>query len=185
MRKQFDIRLGVIPYLMVLLLTGCVTYPDHRTSTAVQEREDILLLREDLRRVSGRIEGLELEMDRLQRELSVVQSDQSRAGQGADTRLTAVERRIQEVDRARENDKQEIIDRLTRAIDQMVRSQAAARPARSTARSGYGYEHTVGPGETLSHIAAAYGVTTRVIIEANNLKNPDLLRAGQVLFIPE
>ena len=40
-------------------------------------------------------------------------------------------------------------------------------------------------GETLSTIASAYGVKISVVIEANNLENPDILKKGQILFIPK
>ena len=176
---------------ILLFTSGCVTYQDQRTRQAVQEREDVLLVQEDLRRLSGRIEGLELELERLRRAVEQQRSDLARTAdaqaQGAETRLAALERRIQEVDRARENDKKEIVERLSQTIEQLMRSQQAGRQATQarTTHSGYGYEHVVGPGETLSHIAQAYGVTTRVIIEANNLKNPDRLQVGQQLFIPE
>lgn len=61
------------------------------------------------------------------------------------------------------------------------------RSDRSTARSSgpqEGYEYTVGPGDTLSAIAAAYSVSAQAIIDANDLKNPDNLRVEQKLFIP-
>jgi len=44
--------------------------------------------------------------------------------------------------------------------------------------------HIVQPGETLRTIAAQHGITTRALINANNLKNPDLVLAGQKLLIP-
>ncbi|NKB24606.1 MAG: LysM peptidoglycan-binding domain-containing protein [Kiritimatiellae bacterium] len=49
----------------------------------------------------------------------------------------------------------------------------------------YGYEHEVQPGESLSEIAKAYQAKIKVIIDANDLENPDRLRVGQKLFIPE
>ena len=63
----------------------------------------------------------------------------------------------------------------------------SARPARTSAASSSttGYEHVVKDGETLSTIAAAYKVKPAAIIEANDLKNPDVLRKGQKLFIPQ
>ena len=48
-----------------------------------------------------------------------------------------------------------------------------------------GYEHIVATGETLSAIASAYEVSARKIIEANGLTDPDNLKIGQKLFIPE
>ena len=40
-------------------------------------------------------------------------------------------------------------------------------------------------GFNLSKIAAAYNVPVKAIIRANKLKNPDMLRHGQKLLIPE
>ncbi|MFP6906988.1 MAG: LysM peptidoglycan-binding domain-containing protein [Verrucomicrobiota bacterium] len=48
-----------------------------------------------------------------------------------------------------------------------------------------GYDHIVATGETLSAIASAYEVSARRIIEANGLTDPDNLKIGQKLFIPE
>jgi LysM repeat protein len=48
-----------------------------------------------------------------------------------------------------------------------------------------GYEHVVKVGETLSQIAAAYKVKAQAIIDANNITNPNTVRPGQKLFIPE
>jgi LysM repeat protein len=48
-----------------------------------------------------------------------------------------------------------------------------------------GRTHKVKPGESLSVIAAEYGVSVRSLAEANNLADPSLVRAGKVLVIPE
>lgn len=44
-------------------------------------------------------------------------------------------------------------------------------------------EHTVRRGETLSHIARRYGTTVRAIQDANRLRNPHAIRAGQALIV--
>jgi LysM repeat protein len=44
--------------------------------------------------------------------------------------------------------------------------------------------HVVAAGETLSLIAARYGVTVDAIVAANGLSNPNAIYAGQRLFIP-
>ena len=171
--------------------TGCVTYQDQRTRQAVEEREDLLLLQQEIRALRGQVEGLELETERLRRNFTQVQEDQRLRDQAltreTETRISELDRRITGLDRAREQDRKEIIERLSQTIEQVVaRSRTPART--STPRqthSGYGYEHVVGPGETLSHIASAYGVTTRSIVDANNISNPNVLQVGQTLFIPE
>jgi LysM repeat protein len=54
-------------------------------------------------------------------------------------------------------------------------------PGQSTAASG-GY--TVQPGDTLSSIAQKLGVSTTDLANANNISDPNQLRAGQVLQVP-
>jgi hypothetical protein len=44
--------------------------------------------------------------------------------------------------------------------------------------------YVVRPGDTLTAIAAAHGVSIGAIAGANNLQDPDLIRAGQELVIP-
>lgn len=44
--------------------------------------------------------------------------------------------------------------------------------------------HTVQSGETLSEIAAKYGVSAEEILAFNELDNPDAIYAGQQLLIP-
>lgn len=60
-------------------------------------------------------------------------------------------------------------------------SGTATSPA--AAASGPG-THTVQLGDTLEKLARQYGVTTAAIIEANGIRNPDLLWVGQKLIIP-
>ena len=44
--------------------------------------------------------------------------------------------------------------------------------------------HRVQSGETLIGIANKYGVTLRAVIDANGIKNPNLIYVGQVIIIP-
>ena len=44
--------------------------------------------------------------------------------------------------------------------------------------------HTVGPGETLSQIAATYGVPMRELMALNSIDNPDAIYVGQILVLP-
>ncbi len=45
--------------------------------------------------------------------------------------------------------------------------------------------HVVQPGETLTSIALRYGLSMEALAQANGLADPDLVRVGQVLTIPE
>lgn len=46
-----------------------------------------------------------------------------------------------------------------------------------------GGRHTVTPGETLSYIAARYGMTTRALMAANGIADPDRIVAGRTLRV--
>ena len=46
------------------------------------------------------------------------------------------------------------------------------------------FEHVVAWGDTLSQIAAVYGLSIETLMETNQLQNPDLLEVGQVLKLP-
>ena len=45
--------------------------------------------------------------------------------------------------------------------------------------------HTVAPGDTLTRIAVRYNISVRDLLDANNLPNPDLLKVGDVLALPQ
>jgi len=62
---------------------------------------------------------------------------------------------------------------------------AAPRPADTAAvKSGESVKHVVRPGESLSMIAQQYGVRQGDIAVANNISDPQKLRAGMELTIP-
>lgn len=64
-------------------------------------------------------------------------------------------------------------------VGQVLVIPSAAAPVPAT-----GTYYTVRPGDTLTGIAYRYGVSYWAIVQANNLYNPSLIYAGQVLVIP-
>ncbi len=44
--------------------------------------------------------------------------------------------------------------------------------------------HVIAAGETLTSIAAKYGVSVQALVAANHIANPDSIEAGQRLVIP-
>lgn len=60
-------------------------------------------------------------------------------------------------------------------------STAKPTPAPAPAPSPAAKTHTVKSGETLSGIASKYGTTYQQLAKINNISNPDLIYAGQVL----
>jgi LysM repeat protein len=58
-------------------------------------------------------------------------------------------------------------------------AEPSATPKASTART-----YKVQSGDTLGGIAARFGVTVKAIAKANGIRDPRLIRVGQVLVIP-
>lgn len=69
-------------------------------------------------------------------------------------------------------------------IPEVAAAPAAASPATTAAATTLPAVHVVKPGETLSAIAAQYGLTTAALAEANHITNPSLIRSGGSLRIP-
>src|SRR5579883_887473 len=68
-------------------------------------------------------------------------------------------------------------------VGQVLRLDGTAGPARpATASSGRTY--VVQAGDTLSDLAARFGITVQQIAAANGLTNPDSISEGQTLVIP-
>ena len=57
--------------------------------------------------------------------------------------------------------------------------------ATATLQAGTGVWHTVTWGDTLSGIATRYGVPVQAIAQANGIADPNLIRLGQRLWIPQ
>lgn len=170
----------MLPFAL-LFGVGCATTTGS-SGPSVQENEDILLLREDVNRCNDRLKTMELEQRRIIEEIRELRN---RGGDdGTRARLDELERRVTALDAARMNDRQAIIDQVAKIVSS---GGAASRPLKSSAggTSSSGIEHVVKDGETLSSIAAVYKVKPVDIIAANDLKNPDLLRKGQKLVIPQ
>lgn len=178
--------------LLAAGLSGCMTVDDYRASET-ERQEDMNILQEDLRKLSGRIEGVELETQQLRANFENLRDTSTRTAedriQSLEARIADLDARIRSVDSAREKDKQELIDKLSQKITQIVgsSSRSSSSAARQTKRSSSdtGYEHEVQSGESLSAIAAAYGVTVKAIMDNNDISDPNKLRAGQKLFIPQ
>ncbi len=171
-----------------MLLAGCTPYMHESARRQAHDREDWRSVEESIRRVEGRVEGIEIENQRLADEVETLRRQQEASGQrqreAAEAQAAELERRVRALETARAQDRQEIVDTLTRRMTELLQQQRPAT-ARRPAAGRTGFEHEVRTGETLSTIAAAYGVRMQAILDANSIANPNLLRVGQVLFIPE
>lgn len=166
-------------------VTGCVTPIQQRQRHSVRERENELIFEERMRQLDGRLQTIEMEISRLDRLTVSMQaetaSQQDSTTEYMDSRLLAIEQKLSSLEASRVKDRQELIDTISKKIADLM----AQTSGRTSQGSGYGYEHIVQQGETLSEIASAYGASIKVIMRENNLNNPNHIRVGQKLFVPE
>jgi LysM repeat protein len=185
------IRFIALPLLLAaVILSGCDTfyqdsrYADSQRQEAVrlemvrqQQIRDLDALKATSEAVDLHLQQLDTRMDRLEGALRDAGTPQAE--------ITALRREVEALRRERETLKREVVDDLSREMAKLLAAQSAsaARGGTRTARQS-GYEHKVQAGQTLSEIAAAYKVSVETIKRANNLKD-DMIRVGQVLFVPD
>jgi LysM repeat protein len=125
------------------------------------------------------VDGLAAAQEQLQAQVQDLKTAQA-GGADAGARLAKLEADLRRLETGLEPMRQDIVSSLSKRVADIMRGQGGGGGGTQTGR-----EHVVKPGESLSRIAAAYGVKADAIVKANNLKSPGSLRVGQKLFIPE
>ncbi len=171
----------------ILLSSGCVTsYPDTAATEQARLRTEVSYLNQNLERMQNRLDAVQEEQEQLLREVNRLRETVQRDQREEQTRFrNEMEQRFAEFERQRETERNHIIEQVTQRIAAHLEQAAARTPAAGAGRTEHGRYHEVRAGETLSEIAAAYNVRANVIVQANDLENPDRLRIGQRLFIPD
>lgn len=164
--------------MIVLVGSGCVTIQQRRSDQARRER-DIEALRADVYRIKEQSGSASSGYEQVYADIERLRRDQSDGDKELADRLDKLELRLRKQEAALNAMHKQIVAELSRKMAAVIKSQAP------TGGSGYGREHMVKTGETLSEIAAAYGVTVKTLVRANGLKDANSLRVGQKLFIPE
>lgn len=141
------------------------------------------ILRDDLEVLRQHVEALE----QAQAQQDLATPDQARAIADLKAAVATLRADMDQQSRRQEQQKQEIIDSISAKMADLLKKQAASRPAsRPSAAPSYNgtaREHTVQSGETLSAIAKAYGSSVGAIKRANNMDS-DTVRVGQKLVVP-
>ena len=170
------------------LLTGCVAMNDE-PAVPVATQNDIAYLRGEINRQQARIASLEAQIDQLAQDRYQRESSSTLYASAAQTtalqqQIADLQKQLHSLDAARANDRAQIYDDISKKVATIVKSSTPP-PSKSKPVSNTGIEHVVQPGESLSKIAAAYGVSMQVIAEVNKIANPANIRSGQKLFIPD
>lgn len=169
------IRVAVI---IPLLCAGCTTVSQRRSSAALREQE-IQVMKAEVYRLKEQVGGLSAAQDRLFGDLAALRAERQADGENLDGRLKELEASVERQGAQIEAARKAIVEELSGRMATIMKTQARRSD------SGYGREHVVQSGETLSEISAAYGVTVNVLVRENKLKNANAIYAGQKLFIPE
>jgi LysM repeat protein len=166
--------------LSLFVLTGCVTTSSEQANRDMRMRAQVQNMKVELERVKNQVDGLVAGREEIYRKMEILQASVDHSSRALDGEIKNLSQGLQATSVSREQLKQEIINKMSKNIETIIKTQAV-----TSNNSQSGIEHVVAEGNTLSTIAAAYGVSAKAIIRANNIKNPDCLRIGQTLFIPE
>lgn len=167
--------------LLAALGSGCTTiYGETGMEEEARAEMEMVNLKAQVDRLQTRVSEMDEERQELHRRLDALEGSMQTVQRDSQDRIRTLESTMATYDSTRQRDRDAVVDQLSKKMAEMVKPA----PGGAT-RVAEGYEHVVQPGETLSAIASAYGVKSSTIIQVNNLKNPDNLRAGQKLFIPE
>jgi nucleoid-associated protein YgaU len=166
------------------VVCGCTTVDGDRQAQAARTQTELVNMKRDLARLGERLEAVAAAQQDLYRQIDRLREESQGAAQEADRRLAAMETAVGAARADRASLRREIAADLSSKMAELLRAQGAQGGRRGTPVQS-GYEHTVGPGQTLSEIAAEYKVTVDAVVKANNLRDPNAIRVGQTLFIPE
>lgn len=171
-------RTCILLLLSLTALTGCETLqtPAQRQQAQVREKNSRLYTEEQIRRLRGQIEAMEMENARQTDELQRLRQEIG----SSSAQMATLSNRMASLESKQKQEMNNLIREVKTLLNKAVTTTARNTPP----PRGAGREHVVEAGHTLSAIAQAYGTTVKAIKQANNLKS-DNIYVGQKLFIPE
>jgi len=127
--------------------------------------------------LTGRVNDLDAS---LSRGLEAIRTGQQQLG-------IELEGKIRSTDSARKSDRDDLLRRLEIVLDEVTaeNKRLTAELDAVKASTAEGGTHTVSRGETLASIASKYGVSVSAILSANSISDPNLIKVGQKLVIPQ
>jgi len=171
----------ILLFPLIGVLSGCQTFQTtQQRQTSARRQAAGQQTEEQMRRLKGKVESIEMENARLLREIQQLRMDV----RAANTAANQLNRSMKALDAKQAREMQELIHRVKALLKERLASPARHSTSRTPTHNGPGRIHIVQSGHTLSAIATAYGTTVSAIKKANHLKS-DSIRVGQKLFIPE
>ncbi len=167
--------------IMIFVGSGCETLSGRqRRQKEMRLHNDISNLKASVERLEQRLEGIEAGREDVYTQISDSQSNRERSAAQHAAEMEALEGKIAAQRKEQALREKEMVANLSKTMAAIIeKNTVGSDPSIS------GVEHIVQSGETLSEIAAAYKVKVKAIVKANRMKNPDDLRVGQPLLIPD
>lgn len=168
---------------IIAACSGCETLvgQQHRVAET-RLNSDLANIRTDLQRIEQRMDGLEADRENMHVQLAELRNESQQSDLRHNAELAAIDMQLKTQTQEQTRVRQDLAEELSGKISKIMKTQAVSAPA---ARTQTGYEHVVKAGQTLSEIAREYKANSAAIIKANNMKDPNDLKVGQKLFIPE
>lgn len=193
--------------LLPLGLTAGLTSAPGRAENAAAEAAQRQEAEERYQKVRAKLEEtleaqavLQKRLSALGAEMAGLRQEMERSGgnQASHEDLRKLAEAVREVDKRREDDRKLILEEIRRLAAQPPPEQPTRKPAKAveaepapiSGGAQKGYEYEVKSGDTISTIVAAYQangvkVTVPQVIKANPGVNPNKMRKGQKIFIPD
>lgn len=196
---------SIIHYLFfsVFFLNGCVSLDSSAKQDEVAQMrssvsQDIINLKHEINSLKGRLDELQYKIDKISQlqsqqsnELNATlkqwrketQNDAQKTISDIETNLQLLEKKqAQDIKGLGEKDKI-IIEEVSKENTELRRQIESLRKTSSYVREeGY---YTVNEGDTLSKIAQMSGISLKSLMEANGITDPNSIRKGQKLIIPQ
>jgi LysM repeat protein len=168
--------------LFAILVT---TQLSARTAIKGNSRDQLALMEQRLKNVEQQMEILLRSKNDIYMQLDNLNAELYNQKENIQKALTAAT--SSDVDKKIATAKADIIEEISTKVSKIIAANTKTSESGTYKSTGSqtGYEHVVQPGETISHIAEAYKVSTTAIIKANNIKDARTLQVGTKLFIPE
>lgn len=184
MNSRMIANLQRVFVLSLIVNAGCVS-TGYQQAHSTAQRDNTAYIEQEFNRFTARIQSLEDQVSELQQELVNLKGGRNQTQSQAAQEIADLKTRLKDLENQRLKDKTEIVDTITAKVSQLINGSRSNGGGSSGSKTQYGREHKVESGHTLSEIAKAYGVSIKAIIKANNLKNPNDIKVGQTLFIPD
>jgi len=165
--------------VLTFCLSGCLAPIGDGRRQASRESNDVDYIKKDLTRLKEQVDGIASAQQDLYKEIESLKLSPLKDKEETKARLDEIERSLKAAEAGQKKLRDEIIDDLSGKMANILSAHTAGT------RSGQGGKHVIGPGETLSGIATTYKTDVNAIIKANDLKDPDNIKVGQTLIIPE